>query len=43
VAVGPALTYHEFEQALTNRLTDEEWRDILVSEPDTGRPDWLDW
>jgi hypothetical protein len=42
VAVGPAFTYHEFEQDMSNRLTDEEWREILEGDPDYGHPDWLE-
>jgi hypothetical protein len=42
VAVGPAFTYHEFEQDMTDRLTDEQWREILEGDPDHGHPDWLD-
>jgi hypothetical protein len=42
VAVGPAFTYHEFEHDMGDRLTDEQWRELLVSDPDTGHPDWLD-
>ena len=42
VAVGPAFTYHEFEHDMTDRLTDEQWREMLTSDPDHGCPDWLD-
>ena len=42
VAVGPAFSYHEFEQPMSDRMTDEEWRDLLMSDPDYGAPSWLD-
>lgn len=42
VAVGPAFTYHEFEHDMTDRLTDEQWREMLTSDPDHGCPEWLD-
>jgi hypothetical protein len=42
VAVGPAFNYHEFEQSMADRLTDEQWREKLQSDPDFGSPDWLE-
>jgi hypothetical protein len=42
VAVGPALSYHEFEHEMGDRLTDEKWRSILAGEPRHGHPSWLD-
>ncbi|MBN2525263.1 MAG: DUF3160 domain-containing protein [Deltaproteobacteria bacterium] len=42
VAVGPTMTYHEFEQKMSNRLTDEEWRDMLKDDPSRGQPEWLE-
>ena len=39
-AVGPALSYREFIHDMDDRLTDEAWRDILVSDAGYGEPDW---
>jgi hypothetical protein len=41
VAVGPALSYHEFEQDMDSRLTDEQWRAIVVADHSYGHPSWL--
>jgi hypothetical protein len=40
-AIGPAFSYREFEQEMSNRLTDEAWREMLSTDPDIGRPEWL--
>jgi len=42
VAVGPVLSYHEFAWPQDNRLTDEEWRDLLDGDPAYGSPAWLE-
>jgi len=41
VAVGPVFSYHEFEYPMSDRLTDEQWRELIAAEPDHGRPEWL--
>jgi len=33
LGVGPTFSYYEFKQPMENRLTDEEWRKILDSNP----------
>ncbi len=38
-AIGPVLSYYQFNQPMSNRLTDETWRDML-SEGETERPEW---
>jgi len=38
-AAGPVYNYFEFTQPLSNRLTDESWRDILASNPPEP-PEW---
>jgi len=38
-AIGPVLSYYQFNQPMNDRLTDEAWRDILSAEP-PARPDW---
>jgi hypothetical protein len=32
-AAGPELTYFEFKQPMSNRLTDEAWRELLTAKP----------
>jgi hypothetical protein len=39
LGVGPTFSYYEFKQSMENRLTDEEWRKILDSNP-PPEPDW---
>lgn len=36
---GPVMTYHEFKQPMGERLTDEQWREMLRSAP-PSRPAW---
>ena len=38
-AAGPAYNYFEFTQPLSNRLTDELWREMLASNPPQP-PEW---
>ena len=38
LAVGPIFSYYEFTQPINDRLTDEEWRDMLSKGFD--RPNW---
>jgi hypothetical protein len=39
LGAGPMMSYYEFKQPMKNRLTDEEWRDMLNGKhPDT--PPW---
>jgi hypothetical protein len=33
IGIGPTLTYYEFKQPMLNRLTDEEWRKMLKTNP----------
>jgi hypothetical protein len=39
IGVGPTFSYYEFKQPMENRLTDEEWREILDSNP-PPEPEW---
>jgi hypothetical protein len=39
--VGPTFTYYEFRQQIGNRLSDEEWQEIL--EKGTDVPDKFNW
>jgi hypothetical protein len=40
LAVGPVLSYYEFKQPMSNRLTDEAWRLMLDSPNIPERPKW---
>jgi len=40
LGVGPVFSYYEFKQPMDKRLTDEEWREILDSNP-PPLPDWV--
>jgi hypothetical protein len=37
---GALFSYHEFTQPISNRLTDEQWREMLVSEAPPDMPEW---
>ncbi|HHH75661.1 MAG TPA: DUF3160 domain-containing protein, partial [Phycisphaerae bacterium] len=39
MGVGPVLSYYEFKQPMSNRLTDEAWRKMLKSNP-PEQPEW---
>ena len=39
IGAGPVMTYYEFKQPMTNRLTDEKWREILESNM-PEKPGW---
>ena len=39
---GPIFSYYEFKQPMSNRLTDEEWRDLLQSGNAPKQPDWIE-
>jgi hypothetical protein len=36
---GPVMSYHEFTQPMAERLTDEQWRQMLATSP-PARPTW---
>jgi hypothetical protein len=42
LGVGPTLSYFEFKQPRSNRLTDEQWREMLKGNPHLDRPNWTD-
>jgi len=33
VGAGPVMSYYEFKHPMQNRLTDEDWREMLNSNP----------
>jgi hypothetical protein len=39
-AAGPVLSYYEFKHPMSDRLTDEAWRDLLDSAESPARPGW---
>lgn len=40
LAAGPVLSYYEFKHPMSDRLTDEAWRDLLDSPERPDRPAW---
>jgi len=40
LAAGPVLSYYEFKHPMSDRLTDEAWRQLLDSPDRPNRPDW---
>jgi len=40
VGVGPVFSYYEFKQPMENRLTDEQWREMLKTNPPAA-PEWI--
>ena len=40
LCAGPVLSYYEFKQDMSERLTDEAWRDLLSSDP-PDEPEWI--
>ncbi len=40
VGAGPVMSYYEFKHPMENRLTDEEWREMLKSNPPEN-PGWI--
>jgi len=41
LAAGPILSYYEFKHPMSDRLTDEAWRDLLASPDKPERPKWF--
>lgn len=41
LAVGPVLSYYEFKHQMSDRLTDEKWREMLESGKIPERPKWI--
>jgi hypothetical protein len=40
-AVGPVLSYYEFRWPMTDRLTDETWREIVTRPDAPAQPSWV--
>jgi hypothetical protein len=41
-AVGPVLSYYEFTWPMSDRLTDEAWREMLSNDDTPERPSWVE-
>jgi len=41
LGAGPVFTYYEFRQPISDRLTDEQWREMLEQGEQPGRPEWI--
>lgn len=39
MGAGPIMSYYEFKQPMSDRLTDEKWREMLEANP-PERPEW---
>jgi len=40
LSAGPVLSYYEFKHPMSERLTDEAWRELLDSPQKPNRPTW---
>lgn len=40
IGAGPVMSYYEFKHSMSDRLTDEAWREMLSSDP-PDRPEWV--
>ena len=40
IGAGPVMSYYEFKHPMDDRLTDEAWRELLVSNP-PQQPEWV--
>jgi len=41
LAVGPILSYYEFKHPMSDRLTDETWREMLKNGKTPAKPEWI--
>lgn len=41
LTAGPVLSYYEFKHPMSDRLTDEAWRELLASPQKPDRPKWF--
>ena len=42
LGAGPTLSYYEFKQPINERLTDEQWKEMLEQKQQAPRPLWID-
>jgi hypothetical protein len=40
IGAGPVLSYYEFKHPMSDRLTDEKWRDMLKAKQAPAPPEW---
>jgi hypothetical protein len=41
IGAGPVFSYYEFKQPMDNRLTDEQWKQLLENGEEPDRPAWI--
>jgi hypothetical protein len=41
MGAGPVFSYYEFKHPLENRLTDKQWKDMLGTNEEPPRPEWI--
>ena len=41
LGAGPVFSYYEFKQPISNRLTDEKWKEMLKDGKESERPAWI--
>jgi hypothetical protein len=41
VGAGSVMSYYEFKHPMSDRLTDDEWREMLDSEYVPKQPNWV--
>ncbi len=41
LGMGPVFSYYEFKQPMSERLTDEAWREILENNGGPDEPEWI--
>jgi hypothetical protein len=42
IGAGPVMSYYEFKWPMSDRLTDEKWREMLGSGSEPGKPAWTE-
>jgi hypothetical protein len=40
IGAGPVLSYYEFKHPMSDRLTDEKWRELLKGDNKPSQPEW---
>jgi len=40
IGAGPVFSYYEFKHPMSDRLTDEKWRELLQSDARPDLPEW---
>jgi hypothetical protein len=41
LGAGPTFSHYEFKQPMSDRLTDEQWKELLEQGQQPSRPDWI--